>query len=358
MYQEYLDKKKQFIFAHDDHLDYCGRIDHDREDGSLMVYPASFVRMIFTGTSLSAVVSNKKSYGTSHMGWILDGEQGVSTIADEGCTVIKIAENLKEGEHEVMFFKRMDSCHIVTFHGFEIDADATLKKAVCLENRRMEVYGDSVSAGEVSEAVHCCGQPDPKHDGEYSNSYYSYSWLTARKLNARLHDIAQGGIALFDGTGYFSMPDTRGMQYVYDKIQYYQDLSEPKEWDFTKYVPQVVVLAFGQNDNHPDDYMKEDYNSEKAKAWRKAYCEFIQTLLSKYPKAHIICKTTILCHDFSWDKAIEECVNTMASDQVHYFKYTNNSVGTPGHIRKPEAEKMADELSSYINQLNDTYHFW
>lgn len=47
-------------------------------------------------------------------------------------------------------------------------------------------------AGEVSEAVDYVEKEDPEHNGEYSNSWYSYSWMTARKLGAQIHDIAQG----------------------------------------------------------------------------------------------------------------------------------------------------------------------
>lgn len=39
-------------------------------------------------------------------------------------------------------------------------------------DKRIEVYGDSVSAGEVSEAVDFVGKEDPEHEGGYSNSYY------------------------------------------------------------------------------------------------------------------------------------------------------------------------------------------
>ena len=67
-----------------------------------------------------------------------------------------------------------------------------------MPERKIEVYGDSVYAGEVSEAVEYTGKEDPEYNGEYSNSWYSYAWMTARKLNAQIHDIAQGGIALKD----------------------------------------------------------------------------------------------------------------------------------------------------------------
>jgi len=74
-------------------------------------------------------------------------------------------------------------------------------------DKRIEVYGDSVSAGEVSEAVDFVGKEDPEHEGGYSNSYYSYGWILARKLGAQIHDIAQGGIALMDGEGWYHEPE-------------------------------------------------------------------------------------------------------------------------------------------------------
>ena len=81
-----------------------------------------------------------------------------------------------------MLFKRMDACHTVTFYGFTVDDGADLLPPEPKPARRMEVFGDSVSCGEVSEAVDYVGKEDPVHDGQYSNSWYSYAWMTARKL--------------------------------------------------------------------------------------------------------------------------------------------------------------------------------
>lgn len=339
-------------------LDYCGRIDREREDGALMVYPASFVQIRFTGSGVRAVFTNIRSYWTSCMGWILDGQEYRGDLADQGQTVLTLGENLGEGVHELCLFKRMDSCHMALFHGFLLSGDGRLLPPGTLPERRIEVYGDSISAGEVSEALDYCGQPDPEHNGEYSNSYYSYAWLTARRLGARLHDVAQGGIALLDRTGYFNEPQARGMEWMYDKIQYHPNLCEPKQWDFTKYRPQVVILAFGQNDSHPEDYMAADYEGEAARRWRAAYGRFLDTLRGIYPRAHLICKTTILEHDPAWDRAIEQVVAEKGDPAIHYFAYSNNAAGTKGHVRRPEAERMAEELSAYIERLNESFGFW
>ena len=141
------------------------------------------------------------------------------------------------------------------------------------------------------------GKPDPEHDGEYSNSWYSYAWITARKLGAELHDTSQGGIALLDHTGWFMEPDYLGVESCYDKLEYCPALSSVKSWDFKKYQPQVVVVAIGQNDNHPVDYMAENYQSEKSVYWRKRYQEFIEKLMELYPDSQIILTTTILTRE-------------------------------------------------------------
>lgn len=82
------------------------------------------------------------------------------------------------------------------------------------------------------------GKTDPEHNGEYSNSWYSYAWMTARNLNAQIHDIAQGGIALMDKTGWFCEPDAGGIESTWDKIQYNPLLGATVKWDFDRYTPQ------------------------------------------------------------------------------------------------------------------------
>lgn len=298
-------------------------------------------------------VENHASYWSHYLGVILDGKQEKIKLPKEGKTTLEIASGLEAGKHELLLFKRMDSCHTFRFYGFELEEGAELFEVPPKPSRRIEVYGDSVSAGEVSEAVDYVGQADPEHDGEFSNSYYSYSWMTARKLNAEIHDIAQGGIALLHNTGWFAAPEYIGMEDAYDKIQYNTELGEPKPWDFAKYRPHVVIVAIGQNDSNPDDYMAKDYEGEKAAHWRAEYRAFIEKLRSIYPKAVIILATTILEHHENWDKAIDQVSREINDSNVHHFLYSDNGRGTPGHIRIPEAEKMSDELAAFIESLGE-----
>lgn len=345
-----------YIYPDNAALQYSGRIDFGCPAEPVFVYAASYVKLIFTGTFVKVKISNRRNYWTNYIGYILDGVQGKFALdMEQGAKVYTIAENLKSGRHELLLFKRMDSCHIFTLYGFELEDGAEIFLPEPKPERRMEVFGDSVSCGEVSEALEYVGKPDPEHDGEYSNSWYSYAWITARKLGAELHDTSQGGIALLDHTGWFMKPDYLGVESCYDKLEYCPALSKVKAWDFKKYQPQVVVVAIGQNDNHPVDYMAENYQSEKSVYWRKRYQEFIEKLMELYPDSQIILTTTILMHDKNWDTSIEEVCRRIDSSRVHHFMYQKNGSGTPGHIRIPEAEEMAEELSAYINSLGDIW---
>ena len=156
---------------------------------------------------------------------------------------------------------------------------------------------------------------------------------------------------MLDGTGYFGAPGYLGVESCYDKIEYFPGLGEVKKWDFTKYTPDVVIVAIGQNDAHPDNYMPADYDGAKAVNWREHYESFVRKLMGLYPAAQIILATTILMHDAAWDRAIDDVCSKIASDRVHHFLYKRNGAGTPGHIRIPEAEEMAEELAGYIRKI-------
>ncbi|MCM1257026.1 MAG: GDSL-type esterase/lipase family protein [Roseburia sp.] len=334
-------------------LQYCGRIDFDDPKAPLLVFPCSFVRMRFTGNELCVRLENRRAYWDNYMGYILDGEQGRFLLPLEEKCCIDIQVKKEQKEHEILLFKRMDACHVVRFLGFSIGEGESVLSLPPLPSRKIEVYGDSVSAGEVSEAVDFAGKEDPEHNGEYSNSWHSYAWITARKLNARIHDIAQGGIALMDGTGWFCEPDYMGMESVYDKICYRPDLGEVKKWDFSRYRPQVVVIAIGQNDSHPVDFMKENPGGEMAVKWKTRYKGFVEKIRGIYPKAVIILATTVLNHAKEWDEAIGEAAADLKDDKVYHFLYKKNGCGTPGHIRIPEAEEMAEELAGFIEGLGE-----
>ena len=74
-------------------------------------------------------------------------------------------------------------------------------------------------------------------------------------------------------------------------------------------------------------------------------------LRDKYPLACIVCCTTLLCHDKAWDNSIGQVVREMEDEKITQYIFKRNGRGTPGHLRIPEAEEMAEELAAYIEKL-------
>ena len=347
-----LHENERLISPVDERLRYTGRIGAAAE-APFLIFPCTSVQMKLTGRTLKVALDNHHSYFENRLGVIVNGEQ-TAILLDNGEQVIDLSHLLTADVNDVLLFKRQDCCHAMTIHGFIVAGE--LLALPPRPARRMEVYGDSVSAGEVSEAEFACAQPDPQgHNGLYSNSYLSYSWQAARLLNAELHDIATGGMALLDKTGYFFGPDYIGLESAWDKVNYYPPFGESTPWDFSRYTPHVVVVAIGQNDHNPVNIMAEDYDSEASLHWRAEYSCFLGQLREKYPHAHIVCTTTILGHDPAWDRAIDECVRASGDERIHHFLYTKNGCGTPGHIRGSEAAVMARELAGFIETLDGVW---
>lgn len=335
----------------DKRLCYTGRIDRSNPDRPEFVYPATSLSFRFYGKKAELTVENRRGCWDNYVGAVADGRQKCWKLPEKGEITITLVDEEEEAEHEILFFKRQDSCHELVLTGLRLVEGSLLRKPPERPERRIEVYGDSVSAGEVSEALDYVGKPDPEHQGEYSNSWYSYAWILARKLGAELHNISQGGIPLLNGNGWVTPPFYPGMESVWDKLHYQPMFGRTTPWDFTEYTPQLVVVAVGQNDSNPEDYMQENPEGVRAVYWKHKYREFILKIREKYPRAVIILTTTILGHHKNWDNAIEEVCRDLKDSRVRHFLYKRNGCGTPGHIRIPEAEEMAEELAAYVENL-------
>lgn len=331
---------------------YCGRIDFSDRERPEFIYSLSSFEIRFKGEGIIIYLENKNAYYDNYIGYILDGVEGSFKLKNKRKTEIKLYTDKNIEIHDFILFKRQDACHKFTFSGMEIQGEGELLKPGNCLKRRIEVFGDSVSSGDVVEATDYEGKEDPAHNGEYSNAYHSYPAILSRMLNASCHNTSQSGAALLDNTGWFLAPNCIGMESIYNKLNYNPELGEVREWDFSLYTPNLVIVAIGQNDAHPHDYMKEDYNSESSKKWRRAYAGFLKKLREKYEKAFIICITTLLIHDKSWDRAIDEAVLSLEDDRIKHFTFKRNSRATPGHLRINESKEMADELYEYIGGIS------
>lgn len=347
-------KNKKLIEADDKNISYMGRVDFSDPKAPLIIFAGSNITICFKGTAVGAVIVNHFFYNIMDLGVIVDGkEDKIRFEENEKEIYLNIAENLENAEHEIVLFKRQDATHYFEFKGFAIEG--TVLPACPKPIRKIECYGDSVSAGAVCEAVDYAAQCDPEnHQGVYDNAWHSYSMITARNLGAEINNVAQGGIAIFDGTGYYHAPDFIGMESAYDKLCYFPE-GGISNWDFSKYTPNVVLFAVGQNDSHYEAHEDLNINDPDYRLkWKTAYKKIILDLRSKYPKATFILLLTVLMHDKGWDSAVSEIADELNDEKIHYLKFKRAGKATPGHPRLPEQYEMAEELTAFISNLGDS----
>ncbi|MGN0667241.1 MAG: electron transporter RnfD [Huintestinicola sp.] len=347
------------ISFNDERINYMGRIGM-YDDGARFYYAASTAEVMFTGTKISVEINNKTVWGTLCLGYIIDGRLGKAPLprSNDGQNVVyTLAESLEQDKiHRLVIFKRHAANHMFILKSIETDGE--ILEAPERPALRLEVYGDSVSAGEVSEAVEFTGRCDPSsHDSIYDNPFYSYTWQTARLLNAELHDIAQGGIAVFDDTGYFHWPKMIGMESVYDKECYFPEGGDITPWDFSRYTPHIVIFALGQNDKHNGITEEDDidiHDPEYRLKWKNGYKDIVRNVHSHYPSdTKYIFITTLLMHDEEWDNAIGEISDELNAEgmNTYHLLFSRNGAATPGHPRIPEHAEMAGELTAFINHI-------
>lgn len=343
-----------FFKPSDPHIAYMGRIDHSDPDAPAFFYAGSQIKFNFKGTSLKISVVNQSYWGELSLGVIIDGEMIKIPLSPENNgreVLLTAAEDLSDTAHEVTVYKKHAANQLLVFKGIETDG-VLLEKPV-LPQLKMEVYGDSVCAGEVIEAVDYVGKCDPEgHNSRYDNVWNSFVMQTARSLNAQIHNICQGGIALFDGTGYFHHPDYIGLESTFDKLCYFPE-GGISQWDFSLYTPDIVVIAIGQNDKHNGRTDKDDIDISDPvyrKEWQTAYIKMVRTLNDKYGSPKFVLTTTILMHDPEWDKALDEIKNELneMGIKAYHNVFKRNGAATPGHPRLPEHNEMAEELTAFI----------
>lgn len=357
------------------------RVVTDQPTRQTWSFPYTQVRFRCTGTAVGARLIHHWGYGDIYLGAVIDDMQVKapvpvdathdavslvngypSRVDPEGGSAksarrpvdVMLAEHLPDIEHDVIIFKRQDEgCARFDMCGALIDDGASIAAPPePMPGRRIEFYGDSVTCGERCEAVCYTGQADPNADlSGYSNAWHSYAAVTARNLGAQAHLIAQGGASLIDGIGWFHAPDYLGLESIWDRAAYNPELGETPQWDFSAYTPHVVVVAIGQNDSHPYDFMDEDYSGEQARHWRGRYVDFVHALRAAYPNALIVLTTTILRHSPAWDRAIDQVCEMVADPRVRHFMYLRNGTATPGHPRIGEQQEMAMELTSYLRSF-------
>ena len=343
---------------------YMGRIDFSDSKLPMFIYAGSNVEIKFKSKKIGFYITNEKLGNYCSVGAVLDGVQFKFPITEDDKELyIDLTDSMPSswysdqngGWHSLTIFKRQGAANYLKFGGIEIDEDGEVALPEKNYALNIEVFGDSVSAGEITEAIYNEGTVDNQShtNGIHDNSWFSYPMMLSRRLNANVNNNSQGGIALLNKTGFFNGPEPEnllGVETTYDKLSYVPFSKEGfTPWDFSRFTPDLIILAIGQND--PNPFQEKTETPEHIKLWKDTYKKLILSLREKYNKpVKVMMILTVLMHDPRWDKYLDEIEEELADENIKHFKFTRCGQVTPGHPRATEQSDMATELCAEIKK--------
>jgi lysophospholipase L1-like esterase len=239
---------------------YIGRFDLRDPKGPRCDWSNSMLDVRFHGTALQAKINagNENDYAL-----IVDHQPASVVHPAKGESVVDLAKDLPDGEHEVQLIKRTEGfVGIDQFEGFYLSTGGQLLEPKHLTHK-IEVIGDSISCGYGNEAPNEKEKFTPKTE----NGAMTYGALTARALGAEYACIAWSGRKMSPNN---TMPEIYDQTLATDKAS---------KWDFSKWTADVVLINLATNDFGP--------GVPDEQQWTAAYEKFIHHLRESYPQAMI-----------------------------------------------------------------------
>jgi lysophospholipase L1-like esterase len=243
----------------------------DRADATRPAFSWSGSALIarFQGTGASLRIDGSSNFFTV----VVDGTVAPQVLkTTSGTTRYTLASGLPPGIHEVVVWKRTEGNQGDNrFLGLDIEGGQLLGPPGAPE-RRIEIFGDSISAGYGLDG----NGPGCPWSPETENHYLTYGALAARELGAELHTIAWSGIGMYRNYNEAG-PSAQNMPAVYARIL---ATKSDSKWDFATWQPHVVVINLGTND--------ASTKGDPGTPYRTNYLDFVRTLRQKYPDTFFV----------------------------------------------------------------------
>ncbi len=216
----------------------------------------------FDGTGVTVQMDDQSQYLTV----VVDGAVQPRLATSGGLQDYVLAAGLPAGEHVVELYRRTEGSFGPTaVHDVIIEGELLAPPPV---ERRMEIIGDSITAGYGNEGTDPCN-----FSADTENHYLTYGAVAARTVGAELHTIAWSG----KGVVYNYGDDVNEpMPELYDRTL----ATEAGDWSFA-WQPHVVAINLGTNDFSTG-------NDPPGELFVGAYVELAAHLRDVYPGAFIL----------------------------------------------------------------------
>ena len=340
-------EKETFIPFSSPEIEYWGRVDTTKIEAAELYWSGTSIKMNFEGESIQALLEDES--GDNYYNVIIDNDSISILRPDTTKRYYQLASNLSKGKHSIEIFKRAEWDRGKTnFYGFKIKNKAKLLPKSATKKRKIEFYGNSITAGYAIEDL--SGKDSP--DSTYTNNYLSYAAITARHYAAEYQCICKSGIGITISWDPLIMPE------MYNRLIPNNSTSK---WDFSLYQPDVVVINLLQNDtwlvNLPEyEEFKKRFGTKAPddEYIINAYQQFVAALRKHYPNASIICSLGSMDaakEGSKWITYIKSAVANLNDKKIytHFMPY----IKATAHPSIEDQQTMSNSLIEFIDKNID-----
>lgn len=271
-----------------------GRTFWDEGTGALYFnYTCSGISFIFTGTKVEAelitdavnvTVENNRAWlavflndeETPYRRFPLDKESGRYTLyeSDKPAAVQITLRKLTEAQ--------MGRSGIRALY---IEGEPTVTPAED-QPLKLEFIGDSITCGYGNEAG--CAEDGFRTPQE--NGWLAFAALAARRLHADFHCVSFSGIGVLSS---YTPSNVRNDSRLMPELYPYTDLlmeevlhkDKPQKWDFSRFVPDIIVVNLGTNDASYVQYEEKSRFTQ----FGDLYLQFLREIRKANPQSFILC---------------------------------------------------------------------
>jgi lysophospholipase L1-like esterase len=258
--------------------DFSGRVDRNDGGGPRMAWSGTSFSLRFSGSEISFAVRDLPKTADeegqtypNRLRVALDDQVEEIYLPQLGELHWK-SPALKRGEHRLHVFKQTEAMvGEVQLLGLQVRG-RVLPPAPRL-TRRLEIIGDSFTAGYGNEGA------DEKcpFSAQTENHWESYGQRAARAVGAELVVTAWSGRGVM--RNHSAKAPLEVMPQLWERTL---PARAESKWDFSRFLPDAVVINLGAN-----DFVGGDPGREFA----DAYWALLEKVRSRYPQAHLLCAT-------------------------------------------------------------------
>lgn len=314
------------------------------DNGRSFNWPQSGFEFEFIGTKAEVYVGS--ATGTAYFNVSVDGGEPTRMVLNSGWNTL--CENLEYNDHTVKFVRSSEAIH-GKIYASEIRVDGTAPVPTAQKERKLEIYGDSYTAGYGNVPV---GTENESVSAQNTDHWKGYASIVARHYDADANVIAFSGKGMAmnhnsSGTT-INEVNTIPMQFEYADIAIGSE-TQPA-WDHSTYTPDLIIIFLGTN-----DYRGTSDMGANGAYFQEKYEAFLATLKNTYPTSKILCLSK---ENTCYKEEALAAVEAAGGAEAGVYHYVFKSFGESGIDAHPNANEHISIANEVIGAINSIEGIW